>query len=101
MGCDPHALLEAMEQQRISIAKSGGWAGGWMKNEFFFSFSLRIGFGKRTEACGMHELHPLLVYACSYLVFCGPVPVRVSFAFVKMCGGRGDGGRVAKSILTS
>ncbi|CAN0075799.1 unnamed protein product [Ascophyllum nodosum] len=23
MGCDPHALLEAMEQQRISIAKSG------------------------------------------------------------------------------
>ena len=23
MGCDPHALLEAMEQQRISIAKAG------------------------------------------------------------------------------
>lgn len=23
MACDPHALLEAMEQQRISIAKSG------------------------------------------------------------------------------
>ena len=26
MGCDPHALLEAMEQQRISIAKAGAVA---------------------------------------------------------------------------
>lgn len=32
MGVDPHALLEAMEQQRISIAKAGAFlVRGWVR----------------------------------------------------------------------